>query len=333
MLDEIKKQLASAKFLVIILSVAISIYLLQILWQVLGVFSDVIVIVISAWLLSFLLEPLVHKLSRGVKIPKIASAFLVYAAFFGLIALTIDLFVPAVSSQLQGLIKILPKYLSFSPALSQMINNSALSVVGNSIPILPSVAQFLFYLFIVLIISFYFVIDKDKIIEEFFKLLPRRWHNYAHYLMGVTDDIFGSFFRVQLLFGVISGVATWLTLRLAGVDFAASTGLIAGILTVIPMIGPILAIIPPVAIAFLVDPARGIFVFVILFLMQQVVFNIIGPKMLGKALKLHPVFVLLSFIVGFKLFGIIGGFFAIPALAVLIIAVQEFAKRFYNAEK
>lgn len=333
MLEEIKKQLSSANILIMLLIIAVSVYLFQAFWQVLGVFSDVLIILFSAWVLSIVLDPIVDKLSRYVKLPRSIAAFLVYTLFFGLLALTVVLFIPAVGSQIQNFSKALPKYVSTSPDFVNRLTNTGITYLESSLPILPSVAAFLFYIFLILIISVYFVIDKERFQKEFYNLLPKKWHEHAKFGQELIDNTFGSFIRVQLLFGLIAGIVTWAVLRAANVDFAASTALIAGILTTIPLLGPILGIIPPVILAFLTDPTRGILVFVILIAFQQILFNIIGPRLLGKAFKLHPIVILLSFILGYRIFGALGAIFGAPVLAILIVVIHRFSKHFLNQEK
>jgi len=285
MLEELKKQFTSVQILVTLLIVAVGIYVLTIVWQFLGNFSDVLVILLSAWLLSFILEPVVEKLARLTKLYKFAVALIVYMLFLGLVGATVFLFLPVVTSQLQNLFLILPKYLSSYPPFINKWGDIMSSSLTNSLSLLPSVATFFFDVFIVLIISFYFVIDKERINKEVFNLIPKKWQKEAEYIQLVIDTTFASFLRVQLLFGLMSGVATWIILQIVGVNFAASTAFVAGILTIVPLIGPILAIIPPVAIAFVTDTTKGFIVLGALILLQQVIFNVIGPKIMEKHLR------------------------------------------------
>ncbi|HEX7041943.1 MAG TPA: AI-2E family transporter, partial [Patescibacteria group bacterium] len=210
------------------------------------------------------------------------------------------------------------------------LTNMGLSLLDNSLTYIPSVAGFLFETFMVLIVSFYFVLDKDRINNEIYTLLPKKWHGHAKYLQELIDTSFGSFLRMQIMFGIVAGIATWLIMTAFGVDFAASTSLIAGLLTIVPVIGGILALIPPVAIAFLIDPARGLLVLITLIVMQQIVFNIIGPKLLGKALQLHPIIVLLSFIIGYKIAGGFGVIFAVPVFGILFVILHQVAHHFLD---
>ncbi len=314
--------------LIALLIIAVSIYLIQIFSQVVGAFSDVIVVIFVAWIVSFILEPVVENLTNATRIPKVISAFIVYALCFALLALAVTLFIPAVSKQIQVLGDNLPNYVASSPVFIHKMMDGAYNSLENSLLLLPSVATFLLSLFIILVISFYLVIDKDHIQKEMFKLIPRRWHHHVLFTQQLIESTFGSFMRVQLITGIIAGVFTWALLQVIGNQFALSTALISGLLTIIPFAGPILGIIPPVAITFFENPAQGVLVFVVILMMQQILFNVISPKLLGNALKLHPIVVILSFIIGYKLFGPLGAVFGVPILGVLVVALHRLGNHF-----
>src|SRR6266550_2074044 len=112
MVDEIKRQFTSTRILITLLIIAVGAYVLQLLWSFLNLFSDVIIILISAWLISFILEPLVEKLRSITKLPKTLAAISVYVAFFALLTEIVIYFIPLVSIQLQGLIQVLPHYIA-----------------------------------------------------------------------------------------------------------------------------------------------------------------------------------------------------------------------------
>ncbi len=328
MLDEFRKQKGLVTTLLILGIIAISFYLFQWVWLGVTFFSDVIIILFTAWVLSFILGPFVEKVSQVARLPKIWSATLIYLLFFGVLAAAVSLFIPVVVVQIQTLSKVLPKYQASFPYYVHRLTDVGVAFVDNALSFLPSVAGFLFSTFMVLIVSFYFVLDKERMNKELYSLLPKRWHGQAQYLQDVIDSTFGSFIRMQIIFAFIAGIATWLIMTAFGVDFAASTGLISGLLTVIPMIGGILALIPPFAIAFFIDPVRGLLVLITLLAMQQIVFNIIGPRLLGQALQLHPVIVLLSFFIGYKIAGGFGVIFAVPIFAVLFVILHSIAHHF-----
>ncbi len=328
MFEELKKQSALVTTLLVLAICALSLYLFQWIWLGISFFSDVIIILFTAWVLSFILGPFVDKISKIARLPKVWSATLIYLVFFGILAAAISLFVPVVVAQVETLSKVLPKYQASFPYYVHKITDTSVAFVDNALSYIPSVAGFLFSAFMILIVSFYFVLDKERMNEELYTLLPKKWHGHATYLQELIDSTFGSFIRMQIIFGIIAGIATWLIMTAFGVDFAASTSLIAGLLTFIPMIGGLLALIPPVAIALFIDPVKGLLVLLALLAMQQIVFNIIGPRLLGRALQLHPVIVLLSFFIGYKIAGGFGVIFAVPVFAVLFVVLHSIAHHF-----
>lgn len=330
MIEEIKRQFTSVQILVTLLIAAVGIYLLQIVWQVLGNFSDVFGIVICAWLVSFILEPAVDSTKHITKLPRILSALIVYLLFLGFMSATIVFFIPAVTTQFQSLTIILPHYLASSPTFINKLGDLANSSLNNSLVLVPSVANFFFSIFLVLIISFYFVIDKTHIQEELLNILPKKWHKEVLFIQDTIDVTFASFVRVQLLFGFLAGVSTWIILTIFGVGFAASTSLLAGVLTTVPLLGPVLGIIPPVFVSIVTDPSKALFVFLIILIIQQILFNIIGPKLMGKAFKMHPVIVILSFLVGLKIAGGIGAILGVPVLSIILVVIHRISKHFLN---
>lgn len=333
MLNEVKKNLTSFKILTTLLIIAVGIYLYQIFSQFLANFSDVIIILICSWLVSFVLAPFVNALTVTLKLSKIVAAFVVYAIFFALLAVIIQSFIPTVYQQIQQLVLILPKYIKVAPPFLQKWLEFAPSYLDNSLPIISSVATVLFDISLVLIISFYFVIDSDRINAELYDLTPKKWHKDIQFIQHVINTTFASFIRVQLLFGLLAGIATWIVLRIFNVEFAASTALLSGILAVIPMIGPILTIIPPLLLPLLTNTTQALIIFIILLAIGQVIFNIIGPKLLSRTFKIHPVIVLLSFIVGFKIAGALGAIFAVPVLGIIIIVFHQLSRHFITDKK
>ena len=330
MLDDFKKHHGLVTTLLIFGILALAFYLFQWIWLGIAFFSDVIVILFVAWVLSFVLEPFVEKTSKVTRLPKVWSATLIYLIFFGILAAAISLFIPVVVAQIQTLSKVLPKYQASFPYYVHKLTNTGVTFIDNSLTYIPSVAGFLFSTFMVLIVSFYFVLDKDRFNKELYTLLPQKWHAHAQYLQELIDSTFGSFIRMQIIFGIVAGLATWLIMTAFGVEFAASTSLIAGLLTIIPVIGGILALIPPVAIAFFVDPVKGLLVLLTLITMQQIFFNIVVPKLLGRALQLHPVIVLLSFLIGYKIAGGFGVIFAVPVFGILFVVAHQIAHHFLD---
>ncbi len=332
MFNELKKEANYLRILVILLIAAVSIYLFKIAWTVLDNFSDILVILILSWLLGFILEPLVDTISALLRVGRVWATLITYVLVSLLLALTVFLFIPTVTTQAQTLAKIIPNYLVQTPPFISRYGTTVLQSLTNSISYIPSVAQFFFSMFIVLILSFYFIVDKDRLNKELYSLTPKSWHEQMHFIQDVINKTFASFLRVQLLFGLFAGIVTWIVLTLLDINFAASTSLLSGIFAMVPLVGPLLSIIPPLFVTLLVDPGKAIIVFIVLLIAQQIIFNVVGPKLLGNALKVHPGVVILSFLVGIKIAGGIGAILAVPVLGILTVVLRDLSRNFL-AEK
>lgn len=335
MLEGIKKEFTLFKLLVILLTIAVSLYLLQILWQFLGNFSDVIVITVIAWLLSFVIEPLVDIISKVTHLAKIWSALLIYTVFAILFTGAIFILLPAVISQFQSLSILIPKSLTAFPSLIKTWNNLIGHSFDNLIGFLPSVATIFVNIILILVLSFYLIIDREKINEELYKLAPKNWHKNLRFIQDTVDETFASFLQIQVLFGILAGIFTWIVLRVFSIDYAASIAIIAGLLTIIPLAGPVLGIFPPAFVVLVTHPQNPVLalaIAAILLLIQQITYNAVGPKLMERAFKLHPIIVLLSILIGFKIAGPLGAVFIVPVLGIFVIVLKKLGYHFLNPE-
>lgn len=310
------------KLLVLSAGAIAALYLLRLVFQALAVFGDTFLIIFLAWILAFTLEPLVERLNKK-RVGRTKAAIIVYlflvVGFGGFILFII----PEIVSQLNGLTVILPRYFSGIPSWANRLEGVIMSAIGGSVFLVSSVAQFLFLFSLVLIISFYFLVDREKIWGEMSGFIPDRYRKEADFLRITINTIFASFVRIQFLLGLITGVATWFLMKLVGLDFAVSAAIAAGFLAIIPIAGPIVSLFPPVLAGFLASTNQGVVIFGLLLLFQQIELNVLVPKLMGAALKIHPVVILLSFLVGAKIAGIWGAFFAAPFIAVAVVIVRE----------
>lgn len=333
MFQQLQKEVSLVKALVILLIITISIHLLNIFWQFFNSFSDIILLVVISWLLSFVLEPVVDWITAIVHVSKKIATTITYVFILvGLVVVTF-LFVPLVSRQIQNLSKVLPAFLETSPPFIQKWGDSFSAGLNNLIYVAPSIAQFLVLTIVMLVISFYFIIDKDRINKEFFYLTPKTWHEKMRFIQNVIETTFASFLRIQLIIGVLTGLATWIVLEILRVEFAAAIGLLAGILGFLPLIGPILAIIPPLFVTFIIDPWLALIAFIILLIIQQLIFNIFVPRAFGNAFKMHPVIILVSSLVGFRLAGAMGAIFAIPILGIAAVVLRDISHHFLKKDE
>ncbi len=328
MFDEIRKNYSLIRILIILLIIAVGSYVFSIGWVILSKFFDLFVILLCSWLLSFMLEPIVERIQKLVKTSKLIATIITYILLSGLLVITGIVYIPLITSQIITITNIIPFYLKSAPPIVVALDQSLTAQISNSVILIPPVAQFLFSAFITLILSFYFIVDRERINKEFFNLMPKNWHGILLFTEKVINDTFISFLRVQLFFGISTGILTWIILKIFNIDFAASIAFISGAFAFIPLIGPVLALIPAILVTLLVDPLKALIIGVILLIAQMVIFNVIGPKLLGKAFQLHPAIILISFLVGLQFAGALGAVFAIPVLGIGAVMVRKFGHYF-----
>lgn len=332
MLDEIKRELSSLKLLTILLTFAVGIYLLQFLLEFLRNFSDIILILVFGWLVSFILEPFVDIFTNYLKIPRVISTALVFVLAAILLILTFAIFIPDIISQFNSLEKAIPQFLSSSPPQIQKAVDNFIGSINNFSNLIPSVTQFVINLVTILILSFYLIIDKQNINKRLYAITPKKYHESIKFVQKVIDKSFASFVRIQLLWGVIGGLITWIVLTIFGVNFAASTSIMAGILTAVPVIGPIIGVIPPLFVALIDKPNEALIIFLTIFIIQQFIFNVFGPKLIGKTFNINPIAVIFSLLIGIKVAGFTGAVFAIPVISIILIISREFYKDYKEDE-
>ncbi len=332
MFGQIKKELTSLKLLVFLITTAVIIYLVQFLLEFLREFSDIIWIFILGWLISFVLEPIVDLFTKYLRLPREFATGLVFILLALLIILAFVAFVPNIISQFSSLGKVLPEFLETSPPLVQRVFQNFVDSLNNSSDLIPSVTQFFMNLVIMLILSFYLVLDKENLNRRLFKIAPFKYHETIRFIQKVIDRSFASFVRIQVLWGVLGGIITFIVLKLFDVSFASSTAILAGVLTAVPVIGPIIGVFPPLLIALVDKPDQAIIIFLVIFITQQFIFNVFGPKIIGRAFNINPILVIFSLLIGIKIAGAIGAVLAIPVISILLIFGQELYSR-YSSEK
>lgn len=324
MFNDLKKEFFSLKLLTALLIVAASVYLFQFGMQLIRSFWDILLIIFFGWLVSFILEPVVDVFSKYFKLPRVASTALVFILCALLIALAFIIFIPDIITQFKVLEKVVPAFMANSfPQLERSVNHFVGSF-NNLGDYIPSLTQFFINLVTILILSFYLVLEKKNLGKKFYAVLPAKYHENLKFIDQVVDKAFASFVRIQLLWGVIGGITTYIVLTIFHVPFAASTSFLAGILSAVPMIGPLIGVIPPLLVTLISKPDQALIIFLIIFLIQQFIYNVLGPKLISKAFNINPIVVLLSLLIGAKVAGIAGAIFAVPIFSIISVVGKEF---------
>jgi predicted PurR-regulated permease PerM len=164
---------------------------------------------------------------------------------------------------------------------------------------------------------FYILYDQAKAMRGAFSLVPSRWRADALNLIRIVDDILSAYLRGQLLLCVFIGFVVTVGLSLLGVRFPAVLGLIAGVLEIIPFIGPIMGAVPAVIVATIQEPLLGLWTLLLFIGIQQLENIFLVPRISGKAVQLHPAVIMVVLVLGNQAAGFWGLLLAVPVTAIV----------------
>jgi predicted PurR-regulated permease PerM len=332
-------------------------YLVGLLWQVMQEFADIILLFFMAWLVAFILEPVVGTLVEG-RLPRLAAIALTYLTLLVLLSLGVILLVPALTLQIVEVVRSLPSYVeqvTLLLSVFQTTTNAWLTSHGSPIlidiksalnpqelsrrvdalgpPILSNVVGFatgaatlLVELVIMLILSFYFMADGAQLADSLIGALPLAAQDYARFLVASIHRAFAGFLRGQMIQALVGGVGTGLIMSVLQVEFALLSSVVAAVVLLIPFLGPVVAVVLPVTISLFTRPEVTIYLFLALLALQQVIFNVLGPRILSQQVGLHPLVVFFAVLTGARVAGVWGAIFGVPIVAVVITMIS-----FYRA--
>jgi predicted PurR-regulated permease PerM len=222
---------------------------------------------------------------------------------------------------------------SISDQIPALTLNFTSNVVNTTTQLFASILSILFDTFLVLIISFYMMMDGDRLVESFVRRLPTAWIPDVRLFQSSVEQIFGGFFRAQLTIGFIYGILTWMILMIFQQANGLLVGVVSGIVMLLPFIGPPLSIVPPLLLVLLQSPASNlgwnlVLLIIALIIAQQIVMQMIAPRIFGSQMGIHPLLLFAALLIGAKLGGVWGAFFAGPIIAVAYAMARVYYDRF-----
>ena len=180
-----------------------------------------------------------------------------------------------------------------------------------------------FGLVTILILAFYLMVDAETFVRTFVRLFPRAERSRVEDACRRISTKVSAWLGGQLLLaGIIGGTAA-LGLFLMGVPYFYVLALIAGIGEMIPIVGPLLAAVPAIAVAFTVSPTLALGVAVFFFVQQQFENHVLVPKVMERQVGVSAAAVIVALLVGGTLLGVVGAILAIPTVAILQVIFEE----------
>jgi predicted PurR-regulated permease PerM len=327
------------------------------LWNLFGQFVEAIVILLLAMAVAFLLTPAVNLLVKW-GFPRLLAALLAYILVLGAISgLAYELIVSLAqqvnffSTTIVNFANILPKTYAKTldflnnqigkenvalavSQIQQQVYSFAQSLAGNVLLLATNALNLFLNIFLILVISFYLTLDGKRIRSSMVAIAPRSWLPNVMLFENALSRVVGNYIRGQLTLALIIGVCTSLICLVANLgNYALICGVLAFLFETIPIVGPALASITPILLSLLLggnDVIQRTLLIVGLFIVLQALeSNVLGPRIVGHAVGLHPVAAILALLIGAKLFGVFGALIATPIVAagwVVITSIYHSAR-------
>lgn len=290
--------------------------------------GQIIFTLFIAFILMAALNPTLDKLEK-IKIPRPIAIIFLYVLFFTSIAVVVAGIVPPLVDETSTLFNRIPAYidqinlpwLDKGELLAQFSRLG--SIPENLIKITINVFQNLLAIFVLSVVTFYMLMERRNMAKYLTALFSGDGQEKAVRFVERVEKRLGRWVRAEVFLMTIIGVMSYVGLRILGIDFSLPLAVLAGLLEIVPNIGPTVAAIPAVVFGLTISPLYGLAVAALYFLIQQLENTLIVPKVMEKGLGINPLVVIISLAVGFRLAGILGMFLAIPIFLVLEEVAKE----------
>ena len=307
---------------------------------VLSGFASILLILFLAWLLAFVMSPLVAWLEERLNAPRgpvVLATYLVVLVVFGFALFYTG---AAITQQVADMAESYPDsraailatlvdwegslelgrlrvdltdlYIGAEEGvgdLGRQIVDQAEAIAGITIAALGS-------LLLIIFLSLYMLMDSRRILPRLRSAVPRGYRDEADLFERTTVRAFGGFLRAQLILAVIQGLLVAVVGTIFGIPYLFLWATISALAMLIPFFGPPLALVPPIVGAAVFAGGSALPVAIILIVAQTVIVNWLQPRLMRDALGLHPILVLVGLLIGAQVAGFWGALFGIPVIAV-----------------
>lgn len=211
----------------------------------------------------------------------------------------------------------------FGTALQQLSKQLS-SILSNLLGVVVQAGSFLLNAVLVLIISVYFVADGGRLVDWLIGLTPTLARSRVRSVVSSLDSILGTFLRTQVLLAALAGGLDAGGAFVFGVPYAIVIFVSCFLMSLIPVIGPVILPFPPMILALVFTPLPApLFYLLWLVIAEQLVTNVVGPRVQGHQEGIPPLEAMAAALLGFPIAGFVGAFFAVPVVSFLHLVVQQ----------
>ena len=332
--------------IVILLGIAIYLYteISYIFTPINTIVNSIITPIIVAYVFYYMLNPLVNFFSK--KISRFSASLL--AILVGVITVLVVIIgvVPIIVEQTQNLITALPRYIEIVKGyleeysdnayvqvvveyvntnlnvskISQRLISIATSIAQGVVSSISSTASVLITMPFVL---FFLLKDASQFNKFVISLLPKKFEKSVAETIDEIDDKVGSYIQGQMLVSLCIGVMLFIGYNVIGLHYAFSLATIAAFLSIVPYLGPAIAITPAMLVAASTSWVMVVKMLVVWGIVQFLEGNIISPNIMGRSMNMHPLTVIFVILIGVNISGVVGAILGIPVYSILKVLISK----------
>ncbi len=368
---------------IVLVVISATIFLFEKAWQLSGFFGDIILTFALAWLIAFILDPLVEGLSgrpapqifirwvrqrvgdrvarvlEDLHLPRGLAISLVYLGLVVVMVVIGIFLVPVTVTQFSQLGANLPEYIAQAPDWTETLQENlarlniyvdltsiyrpeemtrraesiGTAIIQNALVVVTQVASGVANVFIILILSFYMMLDGKSVIKQVLALIPARYYDELSVAGKSIERTFGGFIRGQLAMALLYAVFVTGTMTVARLRFAVAIGFLAGLIMFIPVIGAPIAMALPAIIALFQNPSLAPWMLLIMTAYQQILLHIVMPKIMSEVVGMPPLLILAAIMISTRLIGLWGFIFGIPVAGAIYATSTFFLNRWEEGQK
>ena len=304
---------------------------------------DVALILLLSLIISSALDAPITFLERK-KIPRILGTFLIFIVIISALSLVLYTIIPVVILELKSLFNGLQKISlpafgqlgssqileNFEKNFNNNIDQFANTLFSGSASFLDIISRIfggIVFVIAVFILSFYLTVSRDGV-EKFLRaVLPKAHENYTVNMYLRVRQKLGLWLKGQLILSFSVGLITFLGLLILGVDYSLILGIMAGLLEMVPFVGPLLTGTMAFLIAISQSWTLGFYTIALFFGVQQFESHILIPQVMRKTIGLHPVVAVISLLAGSQIAGFVGIILAVPIAVVIQEIIEDWDLR------
>lgn len=310
---------------------------------------------IWGFVIAYLLNPLMVYIEKGTKIKRLYSIGIIYTVFIGMIFLIITLVTPSVIKSAVDLFDKIPQFAdksykwstnfisenkflnkfdvttylksyltTFNKDISTYFTPGLQILIDN----LMGLSSFFMKLMSGIVISVYFLIDKESIIFNLEKFLSSILSDEVVIKIvnfgKLVNNIFNKYFVAKIIDSIIFGTITFIGFIILKIPYALPFSLVIAVTNMIPYFGNIIGMLPAVTITLFFSPIRSLEIILFITTLANIDGWFITPKIIGDKVGLNPLLIILGIVLGGGLFGVLGMLLGVPVIALVKTLLEDF---------